>query len=88
MDVGDKTDMHDLVWPNLGNHALGALPPRLAARADRHIAECERCRARVEGYRSAVDVLAVMGDDASSDVARLWEQARFLVRRRQAEIAS
>lgn len=88
MDVGDKTDMHDLVWPNLGNHALGALSPRLAARADRHIVECARCHARVDGYRAAVDGLAVMGDDGSSDVARLWEHARSLVRRRQAEIAS
>ena len=82
--MGDKTDMHDLVWPTLGGHAVGALSPRLTARADRHLAECERCRERLQGYTATVDQLAIAGTPTSPELVSMWELAQERVRRHAA----
>lgn len=81
MDVGDKTDMHDLVWPTLGSHAVGALPVRQAARAERHLGECDRCRQRVAGYSVAVGQLAIVGEGSSPELIGMWAWARDRVLR-------
>ena len=79
--MGDKTDMHEVVWPTLGPHAVGALPDRQAARADRHLTECDRCRQRLAGYTAAVDQLAIAGEGSSPELIGMWERARDRVRR-------
>ena len=78
--MGDKTDMHDRVWPTLGAHAVGALSVRRAARADRHLAECDRCRERLAGYSAAVDRLAIVGEGSSPELLGRWAWARDRVR--------
>ena len=86
--MGDKTDMHDVVWPTLGPHAVGALPARLAARADRHLDACVRCRERLAGYTAAVDQLAIVGEGSSPELVDLWEWTRERVRRQGAPEAN
>jgi hypothetical protein len=81
MDMGDKTDMHELVWATLGSHAMGALPVRLATRADRHLGECDRCRERLAGYTAAVGQLAIVGEGSSPELIGMWARARDRVRR-------
>ena len=80
--MGDKTDMHDQVWPTLGAHAMGALPVRLAARTTRHLAECERCRERLAGYSAAVAQLAIVGEGSSPELVERWAWARDRMRLR------
>jgi hypothetical protein len=79
--MGDKTDMHEVVWPTLAPHAMGTLPTRLAARADRHLETCDRCRERLAGYMTAVDQLAISGEGSSPELVGMWEWARDRVRR-------
>jgi hypothetical protein len=80
--MGDKTDMHEVVWPTLGPHAIGALPAPQAARANRHLDSCVRCRERLAGYTTAVDQLAIAGEGSSPELVGLWEWARDRVRHR------
>jgi hypothetical protein len=81
VDMGDKTDMHEVVWPTLATHAMGALPTRLAGRADRHLATCDRCRERLNGYTTAVEQLTIAGEGSSPELIGGWEWARERVRR-------
>jgi hypothetical protein len=85
VDMGDKIDMHEVVWPTLATHAMGALPTRLAGRADRHLATCERCRERLEGYTVTVDLLSIAGERSDSELVGGWERARDRVRRQSHE---
>ena len=74
--MGDKADMHDAVWPTLAAHAVGGLSPRLAARAERHLPACARCRERLEGYTAAVAQLTIVGEASSPELVGGWEWAR------------
>jgi hypothetical protein len=80
MDMGDKTDMHEVVWPTLAPHAMGALPRRLATRAERHLDGCDRCRERLAGYTAAIEQLAIVGEGSSPELIGMWERARDRVR--------
>jgi anti-sigma-K factor RskA len=48
---------HDRFGDDLAAYALGALPPEEAAELERHLEQCEACRAELRWLSPAVDVL-------------------------------
>jgi hypothetical protein len=85
--MGEKADMHEAVWPALASHAVGALSPRLAARADRHLLACEPCRERLSGYLAALAQLTIVGEGSSPELVGGWEWARErMLRQAQGEL--
>src|SRR4029079_18859298 len=80
------TDAHDEVWPLLAPHALGVLPERLADQAELRLQECPEVCARLEGYASAVDRLAIAGDSNPPELLRMWEGVRRKVRAHRPEL--
>jgi anti-sigma-K factor RskA len=52
-----RAEGHEERRDDVAAYALGALSPAEAAELERHLAECEACRARLRGLQTAVDVL-------------------------------
>jgi hypothetical protein len=77
--MGDKADSHDIVWPTLAGHAVGALSAPLARQADEHLVDCEQCRGRLADYSATME-LVVVGQE-QSELARRWDTMREQMRR-------
>lgn len=55
------------VWAEVSNYVDGTTPPALRRRIERHVAQCRRCKAVIDGTRN---VVALAGDERTIEVPR------------------
>ena len=82
-----SNDLHrdpERLQDNLAAYALGALDPGEATDLERHIADCDSCRERLDWLRPAIDMLPA-GVEQRTPPDRLRENIMEVVRREAAE---